>query len=218
MSIKHHLTDALLMAYSAGELPEAFNLVVATHVSLCDECRARLASFDAVGGAVLEECEDASMTPDALAATMERIRMGSGAPIHTDAATRRDLSALFPAPLRDYVGGDIDAVKWRPVGGGVRQAILPTSKDASVRLLHIPAGAAVPDHGHRGLELTQVLKGAFRDEHDRFGAGDIEVATEADVHTPVAEPGEDCICLAATDAPLKFTGLLPRLAQPFFRI
>jgi putative transcriptional regulator len=26
--------------------------------------------------------------------------------------------------------------------------------------------------------------------------------------------GEDCICLAATDAPLRFRGLIPRLAQP----
>ena len=38
--ITHHLTDALLMAYSAGTLPEAFNLAVATHVSMCDACRA----------------------------------------------------------------------------------------------------------------------------------------------------------------------------------
>ena len=35
--IRHHLTDALLMSYSAGTLPEAFSLVVVTHVSLCDE-------------------------------------------------------------------------------------------------------------------------------------------------------------------------------------
>ena len=54
MTIRHHLTDQLLMAYSAGQLPEAFSLVIATHVSLCDECRARLMAFDAVGGAVLE--------------------------------------------------------------------------------------------------------------------------------------------------------------------
>ena len=32
--IKHHLTDALLMGYSAGSLPEAFNLVVATHARI----------------------------------------------------------------------------------------------------------------------------------------------------------------------------------------
>jgi putative transcriptional regulator len=84
--------------------------------------------------------------------------------------------------------------------------------------LHIPAGSAVPDHGHRGTELTLVLQGAFSDEFDRFGVGDLEIATEEDEHTPVAEAGLDCICLAATDAPLKFNGLIQRLAQPFLRI
>jgi putative transcriptional regulator len=34
----------------------------------------------------------------------------------------------------------------------------------------------------------------------------------------VAEAGADCICLAATDAPLRFNKLIPRMAQPFFRI
>ena len=29
--IRHHLNDALLMGYAAGTLPEAFDLVVATH-------------------------------------------------------------------------------------------------------------------------------------------------------------------------------------------
>jgi putative transcriptional regulator len=63
-----------------------------------------------------------------------------------------------------------------------------------------------------------VLQGAFRDETDQFGVGDIEVANEALDHTPVAMDGADCICLAATDAPLRFNSLLPRLAQPFVRI
>lgn len=76
----------------------------------------------------------------------------------------------------------------------------------------------MPDHGHRGLELTLVLQGAFRDETDRFGAGDIEIADQELEHTPVAERGLDCICLAATDAPLRFNSFLPKLVQPFFRI
>ena len=46
--INYHLTDDLLMGYASGILPEAFSLVVATHISLCDECRARLASFEAI--------------------------------------------------------------------------------------------------------------------------------------------------------------------------
>jgi len=213
--INHHLTDALLMGYATGSLPEAFNLAVATHISMCDECRARLGAFESVGGAVLEGMGTAEMADDSLDATLARIR--NRAP---DAATKapRKARSTLPAPLRDYVGGDLDAVRWRPVGIGVKQAILPTSRDATARLLYIPAGAAVPDHGHRGTELTLVLQGAFVDETDRFGPGDIEVANEDLQHMPVADIGADCICLAATDAPLRFRGLVPRMTQPFLRI
>ena len=202
------------MAYAAGDLPEAFNLVVATHVSLCDDCRARLASFEAVGGAMLEMADVAEMSEASLMACLDRIDGLS------QANARRPLkrAGIFPAPLADYVGGGPNKVKWRNLGMGVRQAILPTGKDASARLLYIPGGQAVPDHGHRGLELTLVLQGAFRDEKDRFGPGDIEIADEAMEHTPVAEEGEVCICLAATDAPLRFNAIIPRLAQPFLRI
>jgi putative transcriptional regulator len=212
--IKHHLTDALLMAYSAGSLPEAFDLVVATHVSMCDECRARMHEFDAVGGVLVEDAGEIAVGADSLAATLAMI--AGATQERRPAAPRR--GGVFPAPLQDYVGGDLDAVKWRRVGGGVSDAILRTRGDATVRLLRIPGGVAVPDHGHRGTELTLVLQGAFRDDTDHFGAGDIEVADDALVHKPVAVPGVDCICLAATDAPLRFNALIPRLAQPFLRI
>jgi putative transcriptional regulator len=76
----------------------------------------------------------------------------------------------------------------------------------------------VPDHGHNGLELTLVLQGAFRDETGRFGVGDVEVADDDLEHTPIAEEGDPCICLAATDANLRFRALVPRLLQPLFRI
>lgn len=204
MSIRHHLSEPLLMAYAAGNLPEAFGLVVATHVSMCDDCRARLGALEAVGGAVLEG-QSAEMSSGALEAVLARLE----AP---DAPKRAG------SPLADYIGGDLSAVKWKALGMGVRQAILPTSKAASARLLYIPAGQSVPDHGHRGMELTLVLQGAFRDDTDRFGVGDLEIASEELEHTPVAEAGQDCICLAATDAPLRFNALIPRLLQPFFRI
>ncbi|TCP61684.1 ChrR-like anti-ECFsigma factor [Rhodovulum bhavnagarense] len=215
--IKHHLTDDLLMAYAAGNLPEAFSLVVASHVSLCDECRARLGEYEAVGGAILEESETAEMTADSLAATM--ILIGQmHATGDTAASVAPQKPGLFPRPLRDYVGGDLDTVEWRSFGGKVRQAVLPTDKGASARLLHIPAGVAMPDHGHNGTELTLVLQGAFEDEDGHFARGDVEVADADMEHTPVATQGADCICLVATDARLKFTGFLPRIAQPFLGI
>jgi len=213
--IKHHLNDALLMAYSAGTLPEAFSLTVAAHISMCDECRARLGAFDTLGGALMDECTDVTLSQDSFEATMARI---TDAPQQPKAQPAIHPKGVLPKPIQDYVGGDLEAVKWRPVGMGVKQAILPTSKDATARLLFIPAGAAVPDHGHRGTELTLVLQGAFSDEVDHFGAGDIEIANEEVDHTPIADISEDCICLAATDAPLRFRSLIPRIAQPFLRI
>ncbi|MEX0306268.1 MAG: ChrR family anti-sigma-E factor [Ruegeria sp.] len=212
--IKHHLTDDLLMAYAAGTLPEAFDLMVATHMSLCDHCRARAESFEAVGGCVLQEQDaSASMSDGSLAATMALIAQGA-----PRAKPARPSCAVLPTPLQDYVGGDVSAIKWKPVGMGVKQAILPTTSEATARLLFIPAGAAVPDHSHNGIELTMVLQGAFSDEIDRFARGDVEIADQSIHHTPTADISEDCICLAVTDAPLKFSKLMPRLFQPFLRI
>ena len=212
-NVKHHLNDALLMSYAAGTLEEGYSLAVASHISLCDDCRARLESFEAVGGTLMDEVEDVELDEDALEATFALI----------DAAPRFETRKMahdrvLPGPVQDYVGGDLADVRWRSIGGGVKQAVLKTRDSTRVRLLSIPGGAAMPHHSHRGLELTLVLKGAFRDEDDRFGPGDIEIATEHDDHTPTAVEGEDCICLAVTDAPLRFKGLIPRIVQPFVGI
>ena len=221
MTIKHHLTDNLLIAYAAGTLPEAFSLVVAAHLSLCNACRAQAAAYDSLGGAMLDQGPVEPVLPDSLAATMARIKAAPATPSQPRPPARpsaRPPAGILPQPLQDYIGGDLDKVRWRAAGGGVRQAILPTGPRASARLLYIPAGTAVPDHSHRGTELTLVLRGAFHDQTDRFGPGDVEVADQDLNHTPVADIGEDCICLAATDAPLRFSGVLPRLAQPFLRL
>ncbi len=215
MAVTHHIGDEFLMAYAAGILPEAFSVVVAAHVSLSDDSRARLGAYDSVGGAVLDTVKPAEMGDAALAATLARIK--GHAPTARMPAPRRK-PGILPEAVQRYVGGDVDAVAWRNVGRGVKQAILPTKDEARVRLLYIPSGMAMPDHSHRGTEMTLVLQGAYRDADGAFHRGDIEVADEAVQHTPIAFGPEDCICLAATDARLRFTSVLPRLAQPFLRI
>lgn len=216
-AINHHLTDHLLMAYASGNLPEAFNLIVATHVSMCDECRARLESYEAVGGAVIEDAGSETLSDDAFSAVLARINEG---PEHEEirVGTDADSQGFFPAPLTDYVGTDPEGVAWRGLGGGVKQSVIDTGGAATARLLYIPAGMKMPQHSHKGLEATLVLQGAFSDQDGRFGRGDIEVGDDELDHTPVADAGEDCICLAVTDARLRFSGWLPRIAQPFLGI
>lgn len=216
MTQSHHsVPDDLLMGYASGSLAKAFDLVLATHVSLCDDARARLETFEALGGAVLNDMDSADVAPvaeDSLEQTMAKIR--GSAPIARPAPA----TGTFPTPLHALVGGDEDAVRWRSVGGGVKQCVLHSDDGGTARLLLIPAGRAMPTHSHHGTEMTLVLKGAFRDADGVFARGDLEVADSDTNHTPVAEPGEDCICLIATDAKLKFEGLLPRIAQPFVGI
>ncbi|MEM9127907.1 MAG: transcriptional regulator, partial [Pseudomonadota bacterium] len=81
-NIKHHLTDEILMAYSAGTLPEAFSLMVASHISLCDQCRAVVESYDAIGGALLDEQISApvAMNGNSLDATLALIAGGAPMP------------------------------------------------------------------------------------------------------------------------------------------
>lgn len=217
--IRHHLSQDLLMAYSAGSLPEAYGLVVATHISLCDQCRAELESFEALGGSLLETGKPAELSPGSLSQTLARIAANDrGAPQLTSPKPTSEAGDPLPEPLASYAGGTWDAIQWRSVGMGVKQAILPTACNSTARLLYIPAGRAMPDHSHGGTELTLVLQGAFLDETGRYARGDIEVADEHTEHTPVAAPGEPCICLAATDAPLKFNSLIPRMLQRFLQI
>ncbi len=218
--IQHHPDDEILVRYAAGELTEAWSLLVATHNAMCPECRAKTRAAEAIGGALVSDASPASMASDALEATLARaeaVRESTAAP----APVSHDTGArpVLPEPLRSYAGSDIGGLKWRRLGRGAFQVPLIAARNApTARLLKIPAGRPVPEHGHNGLELTMVLQGSFVDDGTRFAAGDVETADTDLEHRPVADPGEDCICLAVTDAPLRFRGPLARLAQPFLGI
>ena len=76
----------------------------------------------------------------------------------------------------------------------------------------------MPRHTHDGSELTLVLTGGFTERGNHFLRGDVAVADSSVDHCPVADPGEPCLCLAVTDAPLRLTGPFGRLLNPFVRI
>jgi len=210
-AIRHHIPEPILQAYAAGRLQHVFAVVVASHVSLCDECRATVEAQEAAGGAVLEAAEAAPVADN----LRERVlaALDDTAPAAAPVFGR---SGIFPGAVMAELKGR--PPRWRKLGGGIRQCILSEGREGSARLLYIPPGQAVPDHGHTGLEMTLVLQGSFTDATGRFGAGDVEIAEEDLDHQPVAGDAAPCICLAATAAPLRFNAFIPRLLQPVFRI
>lgn len=208
--ISHHIPADLLARYSDGSLPHVFAVVVAAHLSICDDCRSAHEARQMLGGALMAGLEPAALSAGARAKMLAALETRPAPP------PLMRPSGIFPAPVMAELGGQ--PPKWRMLGGGIRQQILAADHEGSLRLLYIPPGKAVPEHGHRGLELTLVLQGSFSDEAGAFGRGDVETAHDEVDHQPIAGPGEACICLAATDAPLRFHAFLPRLLQPLFRI
>jgi putative transcriptional regulator len=222
LHVQHHISDELLLDYATGNLAEGWSIAVATHLALCPACRDRLFFMEHTGGQLLEATEvkaDETSSSDSWASMKAKLgkmdgSMSSAKPV----ATPRDIPVL-PEPLRSYLGGDVDALKWKALGRGAYHIPIKTGdSESQVRLLKIPAGKPVPEHSHGGRELTLVLKGAFTDGETVFKRGDIEEADETLTHQPVATPDEDCICLAVTDAPLKFKSLLVRMVQPVLGI
>lgn len=211
MSASFHPSDELLVAYGAGSLDEAAALLVATHLALCPACRTEIGRIEALGGAILEDLAPADLSVDALAAVLARL--DSPAPPSPRRPTAR--ASGLPRPLRDYVPDGLDALPWKRLATGIEQAVLVRGRSCRARLLRIGAGIVVPEHGHGGMELTLVLQGGFADCGKGFARGDVAMADEQVVHSPMADGGETCVCLAVTDGPLKLTGLVGLLVNPF---
>lgn len=213
----YHPGEDLLIDYAAGTLEEPIALLVATHLALCPACRHDVDRLDEVGGALLESMEPASVGEHSLEALMARLDQPAPAERAAAGATAGQGDPRVPRPLRDYLAEQLDDLPWKGMSGIEEVELLPESGFHS-RLMRIKAGRALPRHTHEGTELTLVIAGGFSDEDGHYQRGDVAHADSKVNHKPVADPGEDCICLAVTDAPLRLTGRFSRLLNPFIRI
>lgn len=223
----HHLSDELLEDYTRGHLTTGWAVGVASHLALCPTCRARAQALEALGGVLLDDIEPAKVTDGAFDRLMDRMNGETSGPSTSDHGEKNEPISIrargkvptLPEPLRGLVGGDVDALKWRRLNGDVAQVLIETDDPTTMcRLLRVKAGRPVAEHSHGGTEFTLVLSGSFSDALGTFGRGDIELTDETVEHQPVAGNGEDCICFAVTDAPLRFRNPIVRLLQPLFRI
>lgn len=211
---EHRNVDDLLIAHAAGKLPEPVGLAVATHLALNPAARARYRRYEAVGGALLDELEPVDLAPDAWG-RLEHLLDDQEVLEHDCRAVAPDL--ILPHPLRDYLPGPFDQLRWRNYGAAAEIELSIRAPGYRTTLIRVRAGRQVPQHTHEGSELTVVLDGAFHDETGRYGRGDLVIADSSLDHRPTADEEQDCLCLAVTDAPLRLTGRFGRLLNPFIR-
>jgi putative transcriptional regulator len=209
--ITHHPSDESLARIAAGTLAAGPRLVIATHLAGCPQCRGGLRTFEAVGGALLDDAPPASLSADAFARALASLDTMTAPSAPAPVVLHPDL----PPPLTAcQMGG------WRSVHPGFRwrRLTIPGSRDANVILLKVAAGRPLPRHGHVGTEYTQVLTGSFSDHLGHYKAGDcIEIDEEVD-HQPVVDRDGECVCVSSVEGKLKFSGWIGRLLQPLIGI
>ena len=216
--ITHHPPFELLCDYAAGAPGEGLALAIATHVAMCATCREQVSQIEAVAGAMLEGVAPAAMSDGALALALDQLDDMDVEPAR--AAPRFDAltAGTIPPPLRRYLSGNLSSLPWKSMGRLFQEARLPLSgKAVKASLMRLRPGSLMPRHTHRGHEYTLVLAGGFRDGDEAFAPGDFSVKDVAHQHQPVVDEDEECLCLVVLDAPVKLTGAIGRLVNPFLR-
>ncbi len=221
MNARHHPTDDLLLEYGAGNTNEAQSLLIATHLAFCPRCRGIVEKAETLGGALIDATPSAAMSADALQGVLDRLDEPDDAIAFGDATSAPLVAGTdtsIPRPLRDYLAhGSAESVSWRRVAPGIHRHTLAMNAGdsaSSAYLLKLAPETVVPHHGHHGEEMTLVLEGGFTDGGKHFIRGDVELADPAVDHQPVIHADGPCLALIVTDAPLRFSGLIPRLLQP----
>jgi len=196
-----HPAPETLADYASGALKTGARLVLGLHLKACEACRRDVEGLEMIAGALLAAEPEAGLKPNAL---------------------DRALAALErpepPEPKRIALA-DMTRGLWMPIGAGAALKPLPKVADPGERLFLIRAqsGCYMPEHGHTGMERLVVISGAFEDDQGRYGPGDLVERGPDDRHRPLAFGGETCLCLSASDGPIKLAGLA-RLAQIFIRV
>ncbi len=79
-------------------------------------------------------------------------------------------------------------------------------------LLYIEPGGGVPEHTHKGFELTVLLEGSFEDEQGEYVKGDFIMLDSSHQHQPISKQG--CLCYTVANDALHFTQGINKLLNP----
>jgi len=221
----YHPDENDLIEYAAGGVDWAVGICISTHLHYCPACRLKLNELNALGGHCMESAPAAGLNNVNLMNTMAKIKAAKAG---LDAEKNKMIPSTsepqgstynsLPTVLKKVIKNP-KSIKWSTVTPSLRSAHLVTEQNKFEVCLHkIKKGGKVAEHDHRGLEVTVVLEGSFSDEKGTYNPGDYIIKKPGDTHRPTAALNKDCICLSIVEAPVKLTGLLGAVVNPFLSV
>ncbi len=217
--IKYHPKDQLIEQFAAGVLSPALSVIVATHMDLCPLCQQVALDAEQYLAEQVMQTQTKSLAPELskqLDAMLEQILATKTPtdiiePPYNDRLRLNGKLFQLPATLarqHQRIG------EWSRVPGKILKAPLHLGSDECINLIYMDQGSRIPEHTHKGNEITLVINGVFNDEQDEYKDGDFVLLNQQHTHQPETRD-EDCLTLATLDAPLHFTAGISRLLNPF---
>ncbi len=223
--ISYHPDSRYLTDFATANLPLAEAVCVSAHLEFCGKCRAHVQQLTDVGGHMFARLQPEAVSEDSFAALMARVSAGSqqpAAPVtvaveapREDADDAAQSNVFLPRAVRRLVSGSLDKLRWVQLGKALRVAPLQVSDESRETAIYdIRAGGRMPEHEHRGEEITVLLQGSFSDADGSYSRGDFVVRHAGETHQPTATMDKDCICLVCLERPVRPRGLIYRLLEP----
>lgn len=227
--ISYHPDSRFLTDFASANLSLAEAVCVSAHLEFCGKCRAHVQQLKDVGAHLLTQLPPEELEAGSFARLMSKIgSAGQAVPAPSlsesdqdGVASRQDSSrllgdVLLPRSLRRLSRGGLHNLRWAQLGKALRVAPLPIlGESRETAIYDIKAGGRMPEHEHRGEEITVLLKGSFSDADGSYSRGDFVVRNAGEAHQPTATQDTDCICLVCLEQPVRPSGLLYRLIEPF---
>jgi putative transcriptional regulator len=221
--IKHHPKFELIQAFVNGDLPASLSAGIAIHADMCEECQQKIAQLtEQVAENSFEEefldrfIVDEDDTLESIAAInfddmIESIVESSDIDLVTDKVEKtvnyNGENYVLPLALNNMKLG-----KHAHIGKLTRTRIQLDEGEIHSSLLHIEPGGGVPEHTHKGFELTVLLDGSFHDASGEYVKGDFIMLDASHKHQPISTNG--CLCYTVANDALHFTQGINKLLNP----
>lgn len=246
--INHHPTDCTLVKFCEGTLSPSESLFVSAHCDICSVCEEKIEVFtENLSLNVFDESKKDKTVNESLvkmfnAITSEQLtfKQAQAQETHSwsiDASHSDGYECIgsqsdsgrylvldgrkfeLPKTLRRY---NVKASEWSKLVGKLWQSQVDIGGGYLAQFIYMEKGGSVPEHTHRGNELTLVIDGDFYDGLNEYEKGDFITMNSKHIHVPSTQNDEGCLVFSIIDQPLHFTSGWAKLVNPlshlYFRV
>jgi putative transcriptional regulator len=216
--ISFHPKYTDLQAFSAGNCKPAMALMISAHVDMCAQCQRDCIDIQSeLASDLFAQPKPVAILDRQYLAMMSNITELPVAEQTVPAAssTSIELDGKFfelPRALRRHVK---NTGNWSHLVGKLWQAPVDLGDIGKANFMYMEKGGRVPEHTHKGTEMTLVVDGQYSDGIAEYDCGDFTIMNNQHNHLPHSEADDGCLVFTIVDQPLHFTAGIARLLNPF---